>query len=254
MSAPLAQARRYLDLGWSVIPLRRDKRPYLPWQTYQTRRPDPDELSSWWQRWPEANVGVVTGTVSGILVLDTDGPDGEAALAGRHLPPTPTARTGKGIHRYYRHPGRHVPNAVRLLNGVDLRADGGYVVAPPSVHPSGKHYEWVPGMSPWDLPCAEPPTWLLHQARRTLPPPGHPPDWWRRFLADGAPEGCRNDRLARLAGYLLRHGLTPEVVLELCRAWNLARCRPPLEDQEVVSIVRSIASREWRRRQAHGPA
>lgn len=244
-------AERYLALGWSVIPLGRDKRPLIRWEAYQHRTPTPEELADWRRRYRGANIGIVTGAVSGLVVLDEDGPDAQESLRGRVLPPTPTARTGKGYHRYFRHPGRPVPNAVRILPGLDVRGDGGYVMAPPSVHPSGRRYEWVDGLSPWDVPPAPLPEWLLallaDRAPRADTKHGHPPEW-RRLVAFGVEEGARNNTIARLAGHLLRRRVDPYVVLELCLAWNQARCRPPLDDAEVVKTVDSIAGRELRRR------
>lgn len=251
-SAPVPGAEAYVALGWSPIPLRADKRPWVPWEAYQRRRAAPEEIEAWRRRFRPLNVGIVTGAISGLVVLDSDGERGDASLAGKHLPPTPTVRTGKGIHRYYRHPGHPVPNAVGLLPGVDLRGDGGYVVAPPSMHPSGRRYEWVQGLSPWDLPPAPMPEWLRQALRPPDLRPPRPPEWWRRFVADGAVEGTRNNSVARLAGHLLRRGVDPFVVLELCLAWNQARCRPPLDAEEVACVVNSIAGRERRRRAGCG--
>ena len=130
-------ADRYLALGWNPIPLRKDKRPWIAWAPYQERRVTPEELEEWRRRHPGANVGIVTGGISGIVVLDVDGPAGAEELKKRHLPPTPTATTGKGTHYYFRHPGGVVRTMIRRLPELDLKGDGGYVMAPPSVHPSG---------------------------------------------------------------------------------------------------------------------
>ena len=135
--------------GLSVIPLRRDKTPLLAWQEFQTRRPTDGELEEWFlRRWPEANIGIVTGTLSGLVVVDADG-DAGLAWMREHLPVTGVyVRTGKGWHGYFRHPGGNVRNRGRIAPEVDIRADGGYVVAPPSVHASGALYEWqfTPGL------------------------------------------------------------------------------------------------------------
>ncbi len=96
-------------------------------------------ITRWWADTPDANIGIATGAVSGIIVLDVDGEDGEASLAALErehgsLPETPTALTGKGRHLYFAHPGVPVPNRTRVAPGLDVRGDGGYVVAPPSTH------------------------------------------------------------------------------------------------------------------------
>lgn len=255
---PIAAAARLLARGWSPIPLRpRDKRPLLPWEPYRHRRARPGELVAWRRRWPEANVGIVTGAVSGLVVLDID-PDkgGEASLAELEarfgpLPATLAVRTGGGgRHLWFRHPGEPVPCAVGLRPGIDVRGDGGYVVAPPSIHPSGRPYRFEEGSAGEPAPL---PGWLLALLAEARPRPGHPPGFWRRLLREGLVEGERNTKLAALAGLLLRHGLEPGTVLELLQGWNLGRCRPPLPPEEVARIVASIVrTRERARRGATG--
>jgi hypothetical protein len=130
---------------------------------------DAGVVGAWWQRWPRANVAVATGSASGLIVIDVDLPGGESSLyrladEGYPLPETVTARTGSGgIHLYYAAPPGALGNAAgRLprigfeLPGVDLRAEGGYVVAPPSLHVSGSRYEWVDD----DIMLAPAPPWL----------------------------------------------------------------------------------------------
>jgi len=257
-AGPIAAAARLLARGWSPIPLvPRDKRPLLPWEPYRHRRPRPGELVAWRRRWPEANVGVVTGVVSDLVVLDVD-PDkgGEASLAELEarfgpLPATLVVRTGGGgRHLWFRHPGEPVPCAVGLRPGLDVRGDGGYVVAPPSIHPSGRPYRFEEAAAREPAPL---PGWLLALLAEARPRPGHPPGFWRRLLREGLVEGERNTKLASLAGLLLRHGLEPGTVLELLQGWNLGRCRPPLPPEEVAGIVASIVrTRERARRAAAG--
>lgn len=124
---------------WSIIPLN-GKRPYREWAEFQTRLPTEQELRDWWHQWPKANIGVVCGRISGLVVLDIDGKEGEKSLAKkRNAPITIAAKTGKGSHFYYLHPGREVKNFARKEPGLDFRGDGGYVVAPPSIHPETKN-------------------------------------------------------------------------------------------------------------------
>jgi hypothetical protein len=243
----LKAALDYGRLGWSVIPVEPSgKRPMLGWQVYQYRRAEVPEIAEWFQRWPEANIAIVTGIVSGLVVLDLDPRHGVAASleqlkrAHRSLPDTVEASTGGGgRHLYFAHPGEVTRNRVGLLPGIDLRGDGGYVVAPPSVHGSGEAYRWV--RSPEVLHPVPLPLWLLQQPAGETSPQGHPLSYWRRLLRDGVAEGARNDSIASLAGHLLRHGVDPQVVTELLLTWNGAHCRPPLAEAEVVRTVESIA-------------
>lgn len=109
---------------------------------------DPDVIRTWWARWPLANVAIATGRASGLVVIDLDvrpGKDGRASLRSiGPMPLTATARTGSGgLHLYYAHPGVDVPNSAgRVGPGIDVRGEGGYVLAPPSRHASGGTYSW----------------------------------------------------------------------------------------------------------------
>ena len=239
-------ALAYLGHGWSVIPIeQRAKRPLVAWLEFEHRCASAREIEGWFARWPGANVGIVTGRVSGLVVIDVDAAHGGGAslsrLESEHgtLPSTVEVLTGGGgRHLYFAHPGGRVGNRVGLLPGLDLRGDGGCVVAPPSVHPSGRRYAWARGRSPDEAPLAPLPGWLRPGAQAARA--GHPPGHWRRLAREGVDEGARNATLASLAGHLLRREVDPEVVMELLLAWNRARCRPPLEDAEVARVVESI--------------
>jgi hypothetical protein len=235
----------YGHLGWSVIPIEpRGKRPVLRWQVYQHRQSDATEVAEWFRRWPDANIAIVTGVTSGLVVLDLDPRHGaDASLQGLEYKHGPIAETveartgGGGRHLYFAHPAEMLRNRVGIAPGIDLRGDGGYVVAPPSVHASGEPYRWE--RSPDVCPLAPLPDWLgeacEEQSRR-----GHPLPHWRGLLREGVGEGERNNTIASLAGHLLWHGVDPDVAMELLLSWNATRCRPPLEPAEVVRTVESI--------------
>jgi hypothetical protein len=253
-------ARSYAARGWSVIPVEaRGKRPLVAWTEFQQRQAQPDEIDTWFRRWPEANVGIVTGQVSGLVVIDVDAQHGGleslASLERERggLPDTVAAVTGGGgRHLYFDHPGGVLHNRVGLRPGIDLRADGGCVVAPPSVHPGGRRYVWEPGRAPGEIPLAALPPWFVDLLR---PPAqtGHPLAHWRHLVREGVAEGERNATLASLTGHLLWHGVDPEVALELLLGWNRLRCRPPLPDDEVARVVQSIARLHGRERDTEAP-
>jgi hypothetical protein len=240
-------AKDYLSRQWSVLPLRpREKRPLIQWEPLQSARPSAADIDMWFERWPDANIGIVTGEISNLVVLDIDPNHGGDASLDRlerrfaPLPETIEATTGGGgRHLYFTHPGGLIRNRAGIAQGIDLRSDGGYVVAPPSIHPSGGCYAWTPGRSPHDTAPAPLPRWLITAAggfrpKRTL-------DNWRQLTREGVPEGERNSTIASLTGHLLWHGVDPQVALELLLAWNRTRCRPPLDDAEVARVVQSIA-------------
>jgi len=241
----LEAALSYLNKHrWSVIPIGRDKRPLVSWEPYQKQRPSEAQVREWWTRWPQANIGVVTGAVSGIVVLDQDSDEARPFLRDKHLPPTPCAYTGKGTHWYFKHPGYPVRNFARRLPGLDFRGDGGYVLAPPSLHPSGRRYRWADTLSPDDVEPAPCPAWLFAVLKRERQEQGPADDTWVKELLQGVRQGFRHDSATRLAGYLLCRNVSEAVALELLRAWNEMRNSPPLEDDELARIVRDIARAE----------
>ncbi len=158
----------YLARGWSVIPIRaKAKRPAVPWKAYQNKCATEETVHAWFRRTPDYNVGIVTGALSGLIVLDIDPRHGGNAslrkLEREHgaLPDTLESITGGGgRHVYFSHPGGEVRNRVGIVPGIDLRGDGGCIVAPPSVHPSGKPYRWVRGRGPGQVKLARLPDWL----------------------------------------------------------------------------------------------
>ncbi len=243
-------ACEYVDRGLSVIPVGRDKKPLVVWEQFQHRQPTDEELAEWFERWPEANVAIITGQVSGLVVVDADGEQGMDWLAN-NMPVTGVyARTGKGVHGYFRLNGQEVRNRARLAPEVDVRGEGGYVVAPPSMHASGKPYEFVfpDGMNGWDgladfdFPAAKPS--LASGGRGNLSGLGLEAIKPAVSLAPAA-QGQRNATLARLAGRWAQKGLDFDEVLLLAKAWNAAN-NPPLGSSELERTVRSICETHLR--------
>ena len=153
----------YLSRGFSLVPVRTgSKEPAVPWSEFTERRASSDELSVSFAQTRAENIEMITGSVSGIVVLDVDGTEGEETIASLGgIPLTPTVKAARGCHYYFKHPGAayKVRNFAGRLPGLDLRADVGLVVAPPSVHPTGIKYEWVVSFD--DTPPADLPAWLL---------------------------------------------------------------------------------------------
>jgi hypothetical protein len=211
-----------------------------------------------WTIAPQANIGIPTGEVSGFVVLDVDprhgGDDALWDLERKHGPLPKTVRQitgGGGEHILFRHVPGLRNSAGKIAPGLDIRADGGYIVVSPSVHESGKRYAWDVDHHPCDVAIADAPAWLLELAQ---PPQradgaivGHDPGWAQLFCQP-CPEGQRNDTLARLTGYLLRKYVDPLVVIAIVRDWNLLHCQPPLPDEEVIQSINSIAGIEINRR------
>lgn len=250
-SPVLAAALDYVAQGWPVFPVA-GKRP-LTSRGLKDATTDPEQVVSWWQARADTGIAIRTGFASRLFVLDVDGEQGADslhALEQRHdeLPATVRSTTGGGgQHFYFRHPGGELRNtAGKLGPGLDTRADGGYVVAPPSAHPSGRLYAW--DVAPDEAAMAFPPAWLTRPSTPDRAP--RPASEWRELTANGASIGQRNNRAASLAGHLFARGVDPYVVLELVAAWDESRNKPPLGRAEIEHTVGSIAARElaksWR--------
>lgn len=258
---PIEAAQRYLARGWSVVPAQGGgKRPLVRWEAFQHRCPSEKEISGWFERWPDANVAIVTGKISDLVVLDVDpqhgGDDSLTDLERRFAPLPETVEAisgGGGRHVYFAHPGDVLRNRVGLAPGIDLRGDGGMIIAPPSVHPSGRRYEWEVSHHPDDVALAPLPSWLLTLVRGETPYLGHSLAHWRALVQQGVSEGTRNNTVASLTGHLLWHGVDPDVATELLLCWNRVRCRPPLSDQEVARTVESILRTHRRHHADTGP-
>jgi hypothetical protein len=257
MMTPLGQAATKLAAkGIRVFPCNeRAKEPAI-FDNLKRATTDTNLIAGWWQH-RNFNIGVATGPGSGIWVLDIDGDEGEGTLraleaADGALPPTVEAITGKGRHLYFRWPNREIRNAQCRddLPGLDWRGNGGYVLAPPSVHPSGRVYAWsVDSASEF----ADAPEWLIDivMGKRGAdggPKQAAPPESWRTFLREEVEGSRRGAAVARYFGLLVRKYLDPYVALDTVRMFNTLRCRPPLADDEVWEICNAIADREAERR------
>lgn len=131
----------------SVLPKETNEKGELKatWKPFQKRKPTRAEIEKWFSS-GNRNIGIVTGSISGIAVVDLDGAEAIQLAKDLELPDTPVVKTARGYHLYYRYrPGIRNFQKRDDLPGIDLRGDGGYVVAPPSIHTSGVQYAWVKG-------------------------------------------------------------------------------------------------------------
>jgi len=207
-------------------------------------------IEGFWAR-SICNIGIATGAVSGFVALDVDprhgGDETLAQLEAKYgeLPATWRFLTGGGgEHILFGHPCGYIKSQSGALGpGLDIKADGGYIIAPPSEHISGRRYEISVDHHPEAVPLSPLPTWLIAKLGIKLQRAtgsGRHRDW-QAFARAPIGEGERNTALATLAGLLFR-GLSrhPDLVAELVAAWNARWCRPPLDEAEVESIVASI--------------
>ena len=145
----LDTALRLLKSGKPIIPISRaTKKPLVEWKPYQDQLPTEEQAKSWWKQWPDANIGMITGHLSGLIVIDCD----SAVATKRFEDSCPEARdtlqaqTGRdgARHFYFVHEEGIRNDAGKLLGeGIDVRGEGGFVIVPGSVHANGKTYRWL---------------------------------------------------------------------------------------------------------------
>jgi hypothetical protein len=240
----LKAALSYAGRGWPVLPLKKGTKVPLGRLVpngYRDATTDLHTIIRWWTEEPDANVGICVGQASGLAVLDVDprngGDESLFALQQVHgkFPETVEAITGGGgCHIFFKHPGGQLKNRI-IAPGLDLKVEGGYVVAAPSGHPSGESYVWEVSSHPDDTALAPFPACLMQflnaDAKRAT-------DSQRG--TSKIPKGARNSTLASMAGSMRRAGFSEDAIAEALLRENQKKCDPPLNDREVQTIARSI--------------
>lgn len=239
----LSAALDYAEKGLAVFPLvSQDKRPRTKNGVHDATT-DIKTIKAWWTKWPDSNIGIACGEVSGgLMVIDldvhedgTNGLDSISEWERKHdkLPETVRSITGKGgAHCLYR-VNQWVGNRTGVLPGVDVRGDGGYIVAPPSIHPNGRRYEWEYDLDEYPIAKADETVLKLLNT-------GKEKTVVESFaVPDKIKAGTRNDTIYRLACSLQAKGLSDTSIFAACKEENTARCDPALDDEEVRKIVAS---------------
>lgn len=250
----LREALYYVEkLNWAVIPLHSivdgkctcsnercrsaGKHPRTEHGSHDASS-DKVQVREWWRQWPDANVGIATGEVNNIIVIDIDPKNGgnesfkELIKAhGSAWPKTLTVITGSGgKHLYYRYSN---VTLIKHPTGIDFRSNGNLVVAPPSIHASGVQYSWENGRPTIENKLRPLPKWVrTTQAKKAQATRELPKSVWRK--------GERNSNLTSIAGKMRRQGFEEPVILAACLSQNKLSCEPPLPDSEVEKIVHSV--------------
>jgi len=198
-----------------------------------------DQIDEWWKKYPDANIGIATGKVSNIVVIDVDPRHGgdesltQLQLNNGKLPETLTVNTGGGgSHLYFKYPEckGHIKNrAGKIASGIDTRADGGFVVAPPSNHLSSSQYTFQNA----DTPIFDLPDWLLSMIIDHATPAGS-------VDFETIEEGSRNISLTSIAGMARASGMSNPKLKTFLLEENVRLCTPPLDHSEVIRIVDSV--------------
>ena len=229
---PFEIAFKLHTLGYSVIPSGKGKSPLVPWTEYQKRQPTETELLEWNERLDPPLWGVITGEISGVVVIDADNDTAKAILDNEGLAPHITTPRGGG-HYYFKHPGHLVKTCAGLLPGLDVRGDGGFVNVAGS-RPDGDYQTLIlpspDSLYPWD---AMPES--ISKAMENSVPKAPP------SKATPIPEGQRNAMLTSLGGSMRRKGLPQEAIAAALLEVNRLQCQPSLPDNEVEAIAKSVS-------------
>lgn len=267
------------QLGWALIPLHSVKQDgqctcggyarvctpgkhpiaKLVPQGLKNATNDPEQIAKWWREKPYANIGVVTGAQSGIIVLDIDVKPNEQGKTGLDslkeieeregkIAHTVSAITGSGGKHYlFKYPEWHVANSTsELAHGLDIKGDGGYVIVPPSNHVSGNSYQWV--SDPFTTALGGVPQWLegfLKESTQKVVQQNkqsYSGRIWMEYLdGETIAEGTRDDQLFKIGCSMRSKGASFEDILATLFEVNVVRVEPPLDEQQVVQKAEQAA-------------
>ena len=258
-------ALNYANRGWAVLPVHGvnngvctcgasdcgspAKHPRTT-QGLKDASTNTDQIQEWWTRWPDSNVGIATGPISGIVVVDVDtrenGLENWSDLRDINgNVDTLTATTGSGgTHAVFLLNGESLKNTTsKLAAGIDTRGEGGYIVAPPSIHISGETYRW----DDINKNPSYPPIWLVNKwidtPMKALSPveairDGTHPQWVSQALKGGVSQGQRNETALKLASYFGYKGLPRDIIAEIMETYAL-KCQPPMDIKELHTVIAS---------------
>jgi len=271
----LTAALWYLNFGFSVIPIKKNKKPFIKWTEYQKTLPTREQVKDWWTHYPNANIGIVTGEVSGIDVIDCDSEAGKNALneflADSFI--TPVSKTPKGWHYYFRHK-KGLSNGVRVLTDCDIRTTGGYIIAPPSKDGNNIPYSWIEDLKIGKTRISDMPDMLfdilsqysvlpliaeanssLHINKDSLREGDVAAPKFQATTAQqnatirniSFDEPGRDDMLFHLANHLVKSGM-PIVTIEKYLSFIGQNCSPPYPEKELKVKINSALDRSKKRK------
>tara|TARA_R110002033_G_scaffold115722_1_gene160211 strand:+ start:914 stop:2533 length:1620 start_codon:yes stop_codon:yes gene_type:complete len=242
-------ALHYASMGWKVFPLAQgSKVPREGSKGVHDATTDEQQINEWWSREPSANIGIATGKDSDLTVIDVDGDEGMKSFRQvmSQLPKehTRVIKTPHGHHLYFRYnPSFHT--GAGFMTGLDVRSDGGYVVAPPSLVSDTQYYV-MPDRYLDPIAITVAPDVFLARSRNGTAPVAletEDPSWVSDLLAHGAVQGQRDQRAASLAGYFHSKGL-PGDVIETIMTQFAENCTPPFDMRDLRKVIQSVSRYE----------
>ncbi len=254
LSAAIAYSQM---LKWNIFPIHyKAKRP-ITQHGFKDATNDIEQIKRWWTEHPKAGIGLPTGKVNNVIVIDIDPRNGGHVSFDRlldeydSLPHTVECLTGGGGNHYYlKYDDRINKSTLKDYPGIDIQSDGKYVILPPSTHPNGKQYHWEESSKPVITEIAEIPSWFVGRFADTQQSNGSfkpkPVSEYIRIL-QSVSEGERNNALTSLIGHLIVR-LDYREAFEIVHIWNQSRVDPPLEKDVVTRAFNNILRRETEKR------
>lgn len=244
-------AVKYAKRGWSVFPVRKNKTPYTP-NGFHNATTDIRTIERWWKEHPDANVGIATGSMShGLTVIDIDIDDNKGIHGDESFRDwcddegvfidSLTAVTGRGGKHLYFTSTYPYGNKTGVLPGVDIRGEGGYVIAPPSIHENGRHYYFDGDEDEEEIVCLQEDSDAEYFFNEMCKSPMG--DKEPLVVPEEMKEGGRNDLLFKMAASFQAKGVEDAVILASLQGYNEKHCNPPLPDEELEKIVQNVVTR-----------
>lgn len=239
----IEHALKYRRMGLSIIPVS-GKIPLIKWREFQERLPNEEEIKEWWTKWPEADIGMVTGPITQRLVLDIDGPEGINSVSGYTIPLTQSVRTKRGFQYHFKYPeGMEKSTVAGIRTGVDARGLGGYVKLPPSATSDGGHYAWLNRRSIDEAKLADAPQWLIDDLTKPAVP--LKPEQYGKSQVDqfieGVADGGRYQAFTVMAGFYFG-SMRPDMAERHLKEWN-QKNRPPWDEKEINDHIQRFKAK-----------
>lgn len=236
-------------LNFSIIPIiPRKKKPLIKWEKYQKELPAIDEVKEWWTKTPNANIGIVTGKINNLAVIDFDKhkPEYSEEIALEYFPEnieTPTVLTPSGgLHLYFKYPTKQeLTNNTGILPAIDLRANGGYIIAPPSMNSKKKQYEWIDGLHISEVKLNSiPNAYYLFLNNTSTSIYNNSKNHAKKLQL--FKEGRRDEDLFHLANTLIKGRMLEDEVYQYLE-FIAKNCNPPYPQKDISSKIKSALKR-----------
>ncbi len=247
----LDEALEYRKTGFSLIPVAKDKRPLVKWEPYQKEIPSEEQIRAWWQAYPEANIGIITGEINDIVVLDCDNQETIDWFEENYTGNTPCVQTPKGRHYYFKYQ-EGIRNTVRIKGALDVRGSGGYIVAPPSSNGEGRPYIWLKNIKDFALDSLDSPFLsfdffsLYKEVNDYNVKKSKEVNESQKKSIVYFTEGRRDEDMFHIANLLVRGYCEPDMTYQVLET-IANNCNPPYPEKDIPVKIKSALDRVARK-------